>query len=403
MDIRTKKLILKNGIPLLYTKKPGNKFFDISINIKVGAVNEDNSNRGISHFTEHMCFNGTKKYDKDELTTLPYKFGGSANASTGNLSTQYDVQTLIEYAEEAIDIVTEITYFPIFPKKYLKKEKGIVLEEINESYDDNFDVARELSFTNFNDDRLNHPILGYENTVKNFTREDIVEFHKKHYHTNNSIISVCTDMDEDVLLKMLNDKIPTINGIKNPDFVFDTSVRNYIEKEKKDMQQNILIHQMFFDKKYFPESVIFKIIYGYGMNSKLFNILREEMELCYDIGCFAEYFYNISGLTTYLSFSDTDRKDEIINTIEKIINDMKNISESDFEIAKIQAKRITYLELESSEDMASRAPRKLLKGLDLNSIDIVEELEKLTIQDIVVFTEHLQRENNRAVTFLKKN
>ena len=69
----TKEIILKNGTKVLYTKKTNDPFFSIAIGFNVGKVNEDYSNRGISHFLEHMCFNGTEKYSKDEISEIPYK------------------------------------------------------------------------------------------------------------------------------------------------------------------------------------------------------------------------------------------------------------------------------------------------------------------------------------------
>ena len=66
---------IKNGATLIYTQKKGDPFVSFTYGFKVGSVNESDKNRGISHFIEHMMFNGSEKYDRDQFSFLPCEMG----------------------------------------------------------------------------------------------------------------------------------------------------------------------------------------------------------------------------------------------------------------------------------------------------------------------------------------
>ncbi|KFZ26006.1 MAG: Protease 3 precursor [Candidatus Izimaplasma bacterium HR2] len=404
MRITTKELKLKNGTKILYTKKIGDPFFSLSIGINVGKINENNNNRGISHYIEHMCFNGTKKYTKDEISNIPYKCGGDFNANTGKIMTQYTIQHLKEYAEEAIDLMTQLVFFPIFPKELMQKEKKIVIEELKQSKDDSYSIAFELFYSAFKDERLKHPTIGYEDTINSYTKNDILEYYNKYYNTNNLIISVCCDIDEYELLKLLEQYIPYREGKAVENIKFNLNTSFYIENFKSDIQQGILLYNISFDREDLVTAEVLNFIYGEGMNSRLFKKIREEKSLCYEIGSYIQSVHNLNNLCTYISFSDFNKKDEIIEEISFILLDMiENLKDEEIEISKIQAKRNILIEEENSSRLCFNKPGRYFNNEYINSIDFISEIEKVTKENIICLIKKIIKKDNKQIAFLNKN
>lgn len=82
---------LDNGLTVLYEKVPGVKVVSVQCWIKTGSVNENDKLSGISHFLEHMLFNGTKKFKSGEIDEYLDAKGGYNNAFTSLDVTNYYV------------------------------------------------------------------------------------------------------------------------------------------------------------------------------------------------------------------------------------------------------------------------------------------------------------------------
>src|SRR3989338_4535568 len=126
-----KKYKLKNGITLLYEKKPS-KSAAVEIMVKVGSNYEDKRIRGISYFIEHMLFEGTKKRKTSlEISNEIEKLGGEMNAYTSNEVTAFFVKVLGKHFEKALDVLSDIIQNPLFDEKMVDKERKVLLKEIN--------------------------------------------------------------------------------------------------------------------------------------------------------------------------------------------------------------------------------------------------------------------------------
>jgi len=121
------KIKLKNGLTVIYQKKETNSVA-IEFLVKVGSNNETKSERGISHFLEHMVFEGTKKRPtSQEIANEIEKIGGDLNAYTSSERTCFFVKVLNKHFDIGLDVLTDILQNPLFSEKGIEKEKNFVI------------------------------------------------------------------------------------------------------------------------------------------------------------------------------------------------------------------------------------------------------------------------------------
>ena len=116
------KLTLPNGIKVLFEKKQGNAVV-IQVMVKVGSNDEAKSERGISHFLEHMLFEGTVKRPNNwEISNEIEKIGGDFNAYTTSERTCYYIKVLKKHFSTAVEILADIFQNSIFKEEHIVKE-----------------------------------------------------------------------------------------------------------------------------------------------------------------------------------------------------------------------------------------------------------------------------------------
>ena len=126
-----KKTNLKNGLTLIEEKKD-TASVSIVITVKTGSNNETKKILGISHFIEHMLFEGTAKRENSTIIANEIeKLGGDLNAYTSNEKTCFYIKVPKKHFDKALDILSDILQNPVFDKKSIEKERGIILKEIN--------------------------------------------------------------------------------------------------------------------------------------------------------------------------------------------------------------------------------------------------------------------------------
>ncbi|MDQ3007848.1 MAG: insulinase family protein, partial [Chloroflexota bacterium] len=134
---------LQNGLRIIYAHHENKASFTVAIAAKAGVFYEPlEAPRGLAHFTEHMCFDGTKNYpDKEKLIEIIDNVGGDWNGSTGHQGVQYYAHVLGEDAEKAFEFVSEIYCNPLLNEKDLIHEKKIIKEEIHAAESDPWDAV----------------------------------------------------------------------------------------------------------------------------------------------------------------------------------------------------------------------------------------------------------------------
>jgi len=191
---------LKNDANIYIKKRPDVESVSIQVWFSVGSSYEDYKEKGIAHFLEHMLFNGSGRYDYGELDELIEGLGGYINAATSKDFTYYYINISSKYLKQAADILESLTLRAKLEEDMIQKEKPIVLEELKRGLDNPinrfFERFDRLFYKVSN---YMYPIIGYEETIKNFNKDMLLDFYNSYYQPLNMTLSVSGNLsDQDI-------------------------------------------------------------------------------------------------------------------------------------------------------------------------------------------------------------
>jgi zinc protease len=196
---------LDNGLNTLFIDSPNSNVTTAQIWFKAGSSLEDKDNKGIAHFLEHMFFKGTQKYPDMMIAKTVESYGGELNAFTSFDYTCYYINGPATETLTTIDVLMDMVSNPEFREEDLIPEKAVVFEEYRRSIDSssqyNFFKIQDGSFPK----DYKSPILGTEETIKAFSREQLVEFRNKFYNLENALLIVAGNLKQkDKIVKLIN-------------------------------------------------------------------------------------------------------------------------------------------------------------------------------------------------------
>lgn len=384
-----KVLTLKNGLKIVIEKIDGVNSVSVGVMVKNGSRNEPKNLNGISHFIEHMFFKGTERRTFNQITGAIENIGGQINAFTGKESTCYFVKTLGSHIDIALDVLSDIILHSKFDPKEIEKEKGVVIEEINMSTDSPEEVLEDLhAEISFRGTELSYPILGTEEKVKSFTREDIINYIEEKYVPSNSVISICGKVDfleiENLVEKYFGDWKDKGEYEPKYDKIEVLKGTGSIEKDIEQLHINIAYPGMEYNHPKSYALVIINNILGGGASSLLFQKVREELGLCYSIYSYMDAYKNCGGTNIYLGLNKNSAK-KALEVIKDTVNDfvINGITEEELKINKEKIKGTYILGQEStSSKMFANAKSLLFRGDIRTEEEVIEKIDNITMEDI---------------------
>ncbi|MDH4321663.1 MAG: insulinase family protein, partial [Desulfobulbaceae bacterium] len=203
------KKTLDNGLTLLVKETPGTKVATVQIWVKAGSAFEEPSEAGITHLIEHMIFKGTPTRGPGELAEAVEGVGGKINAYTSYDYTVYHATLSARHWGSALDVLTDAVLNSVFDAEELEREKKVVLEELYMRRDrPETKLFERLMAEAYTTHPYRKPIIGTEESVSSFTRDDILRYMEKHYQANNLTMVVVGD----VAYKEVQDKVVGLMG-----------------------------------------------------------------------------------------------------------------------------------------------------------------------------------------------
>ncbi len=199
-----KKTDIGKGITFLSEHIPYVHSVSLGIWVKSGSISDEKRTMGMGHFVEHMLFKGTEKRSAFQIAKEIDDVGGNLNAYTSKEYTNFYVKVLKEDVALGVDVLCDLFVNPTFPEGELKKEKGVVIQEIKMVEDAPDDYIHDLSFkTMWGDHPLGYSILGEEKTVKSITRQSLIDYRAHHHTQENIIVGAVGNFDHGTLAGLL--------------------------------------------------------------------------------------------------------------------------------------------------------------------------------------------------------
>lgn len=397
---------LPNGIRLVYEKMSHTKSVSIGVFVKSGSMYETKEENGISHFIEHMLFKGTKKRSAKQIAEEMDFVGGQINAYTAKDYTCYYTKVLSEDLALSVDILSDMYYNSLFKEEDIELERGVIIEEINMYEDSPEDIAIDSAIEKmWSGHPLGFLISGTEESVSNLTRTMMLDYMKKHYTPENTVISVVGCFDVKALIALLekyfSKSVPTAEG-NGEKAVFHPG----IWERKKDIEQtHLTITYPSFPLGNPKNRTLFLLnsIFGASMSSRLFQKLREENGLCYSIYSFSGIYPDAGFFGIYAGIAD-ETLDKALKMIDDETERMCREKVSDFELQKAfsQLRCSVLMGRESTEArMANYGKSLLLRNRVRTDKKTLSYYEKVTADDILNCANEIFDKNNRGVYILR--
>ncbi|MDH4158287.1 MAG: insulinase family protein, partial [candidate division Zixibacteria bacterium] len=211
---------LANGMEVILKENHSSSMVASMIFVKSGSKYEGRFENGLTHFLEHLLFDGTTHLSREELDGSINGLGGYINAFTRKDLTAYLVLLPRQYINYGLTVQADMLFNSVFPEDELAKERKVVVEEIKRDADAPGSAA-EAFFTAkaYGGTPYGRPVLGYQSFVENIPRDAIIHYWKANYTPARMMLLVIGDFSADSMTA----KIDSIfGGISNPKPAVDT-------------------------------------------------------------------------------------------------------------------------------------------------------------------------------------
>ena len=380
---------LKNGLRVVTEYIEHVNSISVGVMVQNGSRNEDLSLNGISHFIEHMFFKGTEKRTSKDIVQEIENVGGQINAYTSKEATCYYIKNLSTHLDLSIEILADMIINSKFDDEEIVKEQGVVIEEINMSEDSPEDVLdNNQAQAIFGNNPLSYPILGTIENIKSFDSKKIKNFVRSHYNPLNSVVSICGKFDEKELMKILEENFGDWEVNKDYSPKYESPIllmdSKYTNKQIEQLHINLALKGLPYAHEKAYSLVLLNNIFGGGASSILFQKVREELGLCYNIYSYGQPYLGvgINNIYTGVSKQYAEKALSVINKELKKFAE-NGISKELLEINKEKIKANYILGLEStSSRMFSNAKNMLLQNKIKTQEEVINKINNINGDDI---------------------
>ena len=377
---------LPNGFRIVTEHMPGLQSAAIGVWVLAGARHETAPQNGIAHFLEHMAFKGTTSRSALQIAEAIEDVGGYINAYTSREVTAYYARVLQDDVPLALDVVADILRNPVFDPREIEVERGVILQEIGQALDTPDDIIFDwLQEKAYPDHPLGRTILGAEERVRSFARDDLQTFVAQQYTPGQMILSASGAVDHDALVKNAERLFGDMPSA--PSHSFDLA--RFAGGESRHLKELEQAHfALAFEGPDYMDPLIYAAqIYasalGGSMSSRLFQEIREKRGLCYTIYAQAGAYADTGMMTIYAGTSADQMEGLAQITVDEMKRAVGDMTQAEVDRARAQMKAGLLMGLESPSNRAERLARMLqIWGRVPDLSEVVERIDGVTLADV---------------------
>ena len=390
-DVKT--FTLGNGMKFLVLEDNSIPNANMYLFYKVGSRNEHPGITGLSHFFEHMMFNGAKKYGPKMFDRTMEFNGGANNAYTTENVTVYTNWFPAKALETIFDLESDrISSLAIDPK-YVDSEREVVLSERSTGLENSpwRTLGEMVNATAYVEHPYGWSVIGYEEDIKNWTKEDLEYYFKTYYAPNNCTVVVSGNVKLEEVKRLAEKYMAPIPSQKPGPKVHlvepvQTGERRItVQKEVSSPYMIIAYHAPEAKGKDYYALDILSSILTQGNSSRLYTALVDKQQLATSV--FANYgaSFDPSLFKFYISSNKGKSLDDIEKTvyaeIEKIAKE--GISENELQKIKNQKLMEFYSSIETIDGKSnSIGTYELFFGDYIKMFTAPDEYAKVSLDDV---------------------
>jgi zinc protease len=376
--------------------------------VRAGSRNEYPGITGVSHFFEHMSFNGTDDLDPGEFDRVMEAAGGWNNATTSSDLTVY----MDWFPRSALDIVFELEADRLqnldFDPDVVKKERGVVYSERRTSIDNNNlrKLLEQVVATAFVAHPYQFPTIGWPSDIESWTQQDLIDFYQTYYAPNNITMVVTGAVTPEEVFDLAEEYLEDIDAQDPP-----APVRT-VEPEQQGVRrvaveadaQTPMLHVAFHayaadDPEALAMSLLLNILVD-GDSSRLHRLFVEEEQLAVVVGGFQFEGFDPGLVYFYLVLPPGG---ELAAVEARLFEELRRVAEegvSDAELAKARNIMLAdfWREMATINGKAGALGRAaVFRGAYERLFDLPQEIETVTTEDLRAVAEGVFRHNNATI------
>lgn len=286
-----KKDLLPNGLTVLVVERPAIPIVILRVWVRAGAVLDPSEKAGLANLTAEVLTRGTKTRAAKEIDETIEFVGGSLGSDGGRDGATVSVSVLKKDLALGLDLLADILMNPSFPPDEVRRKVREVQADLRRSEERPEVVAgRAFHELLFPGHPYGRPVEGTLASLGKIGRDDLVDFHGRHYRPQEAIVAVVGDVRRGEILK----EIETRLGVwprGSPGTATVPSAPSAVKPEVKlihrDLTQATILlgHQSIGrDHPDFYPLLVANYILGGGSTSRLYSRIREELGLVYYVG-----------------------------------------------------------------------------------------------------------------------
>jgi len=378
---------------------------------KIGSRNERPGITGISHFFEHMMFNGAKKYGPKQFDNEMEKAGGNNNAYTTRDDTVYTDWFPSSALELMFDMESDRIRDLSLEPKMVASERGVVYSERRSSVDNsNFGILYEqLQAAAFTAHPYHWPVLGWPSDIEAWTQQDLKDYFAIGYAPNNCIMVVVGDVTVARIMELAKKYIEPIPSHDPPPALRTKEPEQLGERRitvKKAAQLPIQMIAYHVPEAKNPDTIVLDVIetvLSRGQSSRLYKRMVDEEPLALSVGGGAQESLDPTLMTFTIqprNGVDPARTEKVLyEELERLEN--TEISARELQKAKNQLLTQHYSELKTIAGRANLlGSSELFLGDYKKAFTIDKDYEAVTAADIQRVAKKYFTEKNRTVATL---
>jgi predicted Zn-dependent peptidase len=379
---------LPSGLRIVSQRMEHAATVSLGLWIGAGARDELPNEHGLAHLLEHMAFKGTGKRSALQIAEEIESVGGDLNAATSVEYTCYTARVLGSDLGLAVDIIADIVTFPSLTEEELKREKGVILQEISAVQDTPDDLVYDRFLqAAFPDQPIGRPILGTAGTVKGFTPAAIRAYLARHYHAGNIVLAASGAVDHEELVALARQHLSGLPAKPAKPFIREAGAyRGGEARIGSDEEQVHLVLGLpglpFTGGAHYPLQ-IFASVLGGGLSSRLFQEVREQRGLAYAIDAFHWPFSDCGVFGIGAGTAPEDAGELIEVALGCLRQAAEDVSEAEVARARAQMKVGLLASLESPGGKLEQMARQvLLFGRAIPREELAARLDAVTLEDV---------------------
>ncbi len=384
----------ENGVRIYYKHLPWAPCVHIHLSFTVGAFHDPVGKEGLSHFLEHMIFDGSPTLPDRKAVREWRKTHtlNSWNAHTSHYHTSYHLRCLPEKFESTLQTMKEQVFSPLLREEDAEHERKVITQEAWGRYHNEklLQYIKEYTaqiFPNHSLSRISSP-LGWPDSIQNISIADIQAWHTAHYHKEMLTVVLVGNIDDTIItqtqhalsdIPQLTPRTPLYETIPTPLITHITKTADEIGLVKEQVEISISSHK---NKPLF--SPAHDGLFVSLLRDILYEKMRDEKSLCYGVSV------DRNRTTDYISLGiDVKTSEEHIDLVKKIIEtEIQNITRTDMYRDRFSQIKTTSLEQmrateHESDDIIESAVSGLVRNGKIRTMqDQIKERDVATFEDM---------------------